>query len=93
VLYTTYPGLPVPIPYVGGIQSVTRRGCALDQQNPRPADYQAQQDKLKAEYAKLVGWYTQSWYRVNEAGRGVSQFELPENIPTDFNLAKTIYCR
>lgn len=92
-LTTLYPGLPVPIPYVGGIQSVARRGCAMDQQSPRPQDYQAQQDGLKAEYNQLVGWYTQSWYTVTEIGWDVTQFEPPESIPTDFNLAKAVYCR
>jgi hypothetical protein len=92
-LATLYPGLPVPVPYVGGIQSVARRGCAMDRQTPRPEDYQAQQDKLKAEYNQLVGWYTQSWYIVTEIGWDVSQFEPPDGIPTEFNIAKAVYCR
>ena len=93
VLATTYPGLSVPIPYIGGIPSVALRGCQLDQQNPRPSDYQARTDKLKAEYAKLVGWYYQFSAELEKGSWDISSFEPAKNIPTDFNLAKATYCR
>lgn len=93
VLTATYPGFPLPVPYVGGIQTVARRGCELDRQNPRPADYQAQQDALKVEYNTLVGWYNQYWIQLNEAGWDVSNFEPAGEIPADFNVGKATYCR
>ena len=93
VLSAVYPGLPVPIPYVGGIQSVARRGCDLDRQNPRPGDYQAQQDALKAEYGTLVGYYNRYWIQLNEGGWDISSFEPAGEIPGDFNVGKATYCR
>jgi hypothetical protein len=92
-LYVIYEGIPVPIPFAEGLKNTARRGCELDRQNPRPANYQEDQENLKNVYDALIIMYNTSWQQLIQNKGDASRHEDPKNIPTDFNVAKGVYCR
>ena len=93
MVYYAYTGLPVPIPYLQGLPTVGRSGCELDRMNPRPADYNAQRERLKIEYDNLRQLYERYWNQLQSNGGDTSSYPPPSQIPVDYNSATLFFCR
>ena len=93
VLYTLSTGVPLPIPYARGLANTAAAGCELDQANPKPANYQTQQDNLTAEYESMISAYNR-YYAVLQRNDGIiTMYDPPDEIPGNYASAKLFFCR
>lgn len=90
----TYHGLPqISFRYLDGFPDIAQAACDLDRQNPRPANYQQRQDRLKTDYDTFYRLYSRYWYQLQREGGDTSQLQPPTQFPGEFNSAKLYFCR
>jgi hypothetical protein len=92
VLYMTHDGLPIH-DVAQGFPGLARLSCQLDRQDPRPANYQQLQDNLDQLYSQMVQAYGDAWYELNSAEADLSEYEEPDQIPSNLAGGKITYCR
>ena len=93
VLYTLSTGVPLPVPYVRGLANTAAASCALDQANPKPANFDSRQESLNAEYEAMVQSYNRHYSVLQRSGGAPAMYDSPEDVPGNFASAKLYYCR
>jgi len=81
------------ISYTRGFTGVAKTSCDLEQQSPKPGNYQAAQQQLEQEYTTLVKYYKDYRNQLRKQGGDVEPYEPPEDIPSDLRSARFQYCR
>lgn len=92
ILYTFSRGVPLPIPYLRGMANTALASCQLDQANPQPDDYQAQQETLSTEYEVMMQFYSQQYTILQKTDGMLTLYDPPDEMPGNLASAKLIYC-
>ena len=97
VLQFSRDGIPyaegIQISYTRGFTGAARASCALDRQNPKPANFQAAQDQLEEEYDTLVNLYFEYWQSLKSHGGDTTQYDPPDDTPSEIFSGRLRYCQ